>query len=111
VLPIFKGSVAEGDLREALPNADRVLEMAHPLWAQEDAVKPIIARFYAREIRTLVFRPKKAYAPKHKDVPPKIDANIWPHDSTQGRAEQRSTVHQLPLYCTYKHNCTSYWDG
>ncbi len=71
VLPIFKGFVAEGDLREAQPNADRVLEMAHPLWAQEGAVKPIIARFYAREIRTLVFRPKKAYAPKHKDVPSK----------------------------------------
>jgi hypothetical protein len=71
VLPIFKVFVEEGDIREAQPNADRVLEMAHPLWAQDGAVKPIITRFYAREIRTLVFRPKKAYAPKHKDVPSK----------------------------------------
>jgi hypothetical protein len=28
------------------------------------------------------------------------------HDSTQGRAEQRSTVHQHPLSSTYEHNCT-----
>jgi hypothetical protein len=29
-----------------------------------------------------------------------------PHDSTQGRTEQRSTVHQLFLSGTYQHNCT-----
>ncbi len=28
-----------------------------------------------------------------------------PHDSIQGQAEQRSTVHQLTLSSTYEHNC------
>ncbi len=32
-----------------------------------------------------------------------------PHDSTQGWAQQRSTVHQLSLPRTYKHNCTFKW--
>jgi hypothetical protein len=31
-----------------------------------------------------------------------------PHDSTQGQAEQRSTVHQLPFSSTYEHNFTSF---
>jgi hypothetical protein len=34
-----------------------------------------------------------------------------PHDSTHDRAEQRSTVHQLPVSGTYEHNCTFYRDG
>jgi hypothetical protein len=71
VLPILAGAVAEGDLKEAPRNADSVIEMAHPLRAKEGAVKPIIARFYARELRALVFRHKKAYAPKHADGPQK----------------------------------------
>jgi hypothetical protein len=29
-----------------------------------------------------------------------------PHDSTQGRAEHKSNVHQLSLSDTYEHNCT-----
>jgi hypothetical protein len=71
IFPILEGAVAEGDLREAPQSADSVLEMAHPLRAKEGAVKPIIARFYARELRALVFRHKKAYAPKHADGPAK----------------------------------------
>ncbi len=45
--------------------------MAHPLRAKEGTTKPIIARFYARELRSLIFRHKKAYAPKHTDGPSK----------------------------------------
>ncbi len=41
-------TVAEGNLHEAPPpNADNILEMAHPLWAKEGAIKPIIACCYA----------------------------------------------------------------
>ncbi len=40
--------------------------MAHVLRAKEGAIKPIIAPFYAREIRQLVFKHKKAYAPKQE---------------------------------------------
>ncbi len=35
-----------------------------------------------------------------------------PHDSTQGHAEPRPTIHQLPLSSIYKHNGTFQWsDG
>ncbi len=71
VLPILQGAVAEGDLREVPPNGDSILEMAHPLRAREGAVKPIIARLYAREMRALLFKHKKAYAPKHESGPSK----------------------------------------
>jgi len=71
ILPILEGAVAEGDLHQVPKNADAVLEMAHPLRAKDGAIKPIIARFFLREIRSLVFRHKKAYAPKVADGPTK----------------------------------------
>jgi hypothetical protein len=45
--------------------------MADSLWVREGVVKPIIARFYDREVWSLVFRHKKAYAPKHLQGPMK----------------------------------------
>jgi hypothetical protein len=69
--PILEGAVAVGDLDSMLSSPDSLLEMAHALPAKEGAVKPIIARFYAREMRGLVFRHKKAQAPKYKSGPQK----------------------------------------
>jgi hypothetical protein len=69
--PILEGAVAEGDLDSMPSLADSLLEMAHALPAKEGAVKPIIARFYAREMRGLVFRHKKAHAPKYESGPQK----------------------------------------
>jgi hypothetical protein len=71
VLPILRGAAAEGDLSEVHSKAIDVLEMAHPLRAREGALKPIIARFHAREMRSLVFKHKKAYAPKQEKGPSK----------------------------------------
>jgi hypothetical protein len=68
--PILEGAVAEGELA-AVPGVDDLLEMAHVLPAKEGATKPIIARFHARELRSLVFRHKKQYAPKHATGPMK----------------------------------------
>jgi hypothetical protein len=69
LLPILEGAVAAGDLAEVPTTADRVLERAHVLRAKEGAVKPIIARFYSRDLRALIFRHKKAFAPKHATGP------------------------------------------
>jgi hypothetical protein len=71
ILPILEGAAAEGDLQQVPKRAEEVLEMAHPLRAKEGAIKPIIARFHARELRALVFRHKKEYAPKQPDGPTK----------------------------------------
>lgn len=65
LLPILQGASSAGDLREVPPDANRVLERAHVLRAKEGAIKPVIARFYERDIRALIFRHKKAFAPKH----------------------------------------------
>jgi hypothetical protein len=71
ILPILKGAAAAGDLQQIPKRAEEVLEMAHPLRAKDGAIKPIIARFYARELRALVFRHKKEYSPKQPDGPTK----------------------------------------
>jgi hypothetical protein len=71
ILPILEGAVKEGDIQQVPSNASAVIEMAHPLRAKDGAIKPIIARFYSRETRSLVFRHKKSYAPKLADGPNK----------------------------------------
>jgi hypothetical protein len=63
--------VAESDLDFLPPSADNLLVMAHALLVNEGAVKPIIARFYARETRDLGFRHKKSYMPKYESGPQK----------------------------------------
>ncbi len=71
IRPILEGAVKEGDIQQVPSNASAVIEMAHPLRAKDGAIKPIIARFYSRETRSLVFRHKKSYAPKLADGPNK----------------------------------------
>ncbi len=62
--PILDGAVEMGDLPE-LPPASAVLEHAHVLPSRDRSKpKPIICRFYCREIRGLVFRHKRAFAPR-----------------------------------------------
>lgn len=61
--PIFEGAVSRG-LLPSIPVYDSILETAHILPAKaNDRPKPIIARFYSRNIRALVFRLKKECAP------------------------------------------------
>jgi hypothetical protein len=61
--PIFEGAVGRG-LLPSVPVFDSILETAHILPAKaNDRPKPIIARFYSRNIRALVFRLKKECAP------------------------------------------------
>jgi hypothetical protein len=69
IQPILEGAAKEGDIQKVPNNAGDVLEMAHPLRAKDGSIKPIIVRFYSRETRSVVFRHKKAYAPKLADGP------------------------------------------
>jgi hypothetical protein len=71
IRPIMEGAVSEGDLQQIPLKSSEIIEMAHPLRAKDSAIKPIIVRFFARETRSLVFRHKKAYAPKRADGPSK----------------------------------------
>ncbi len=69
IQPILAGAAREGDLPEIPSDPNLIIEMAHTLRAKEGAAKPIIARFYAREVRQLVFKHKKVFAPKHESGP------------------------------------------
>jgi hypothetical protein len=61
--PILVGAVEQNLLPRVLI-ASEILERAHILPSKRDGPKPIIARFYCREIRALVFKLKKQYAPR-----------------------------------------------
>ncbi len=69
IKPILEGAVEMGDLPE-LPPASAVLEHAHVLPSRDRSKpKPIICRFYCRELRGLVFRHKRAFAPREASSP------------------------------------------
>ncbi len=64
LLPILKGAVAKG-LLQNIPPCEQLLETAHILPGKNDAKpKPIIARFYSRNMRAMMFQLKKEFAPK-----------------------------------------------
>ena len=58
LLPILRGAVDKG-LLQSVPTCEQLLETAHILPAKNDSKpKPIIARFYSRNLRALMFRLK-----------------------------------------------------
>jgi hypothetical protein len=63
LLPILSGAVASGDLL-SVPPVEAVLETAHVLPAKANQVKPIICRFVNRDMKAMVFRHKKEFAPR-----------------------------------------------
>jgi predicted nuclease with TOPRIM domain len=63
IKPILAGAVQKG-LLTTIPPAEEVIERAHILPTKKNGPKPIIARFYCREIRALVFKLRKEFAPK-----------------------------------------------
>ena len=67
LLPILQGAVEQGDLTD-VPPVEKVLEAANMLPARDAKTKPVIARFFIRDIRSLVFRHKKDFAPREVDV-------------------------------------------
>jgi hypothetical protein len=90
LLPIFQGAVSLG-LLKTIPDYNSVLETAHILPAKSnDTPKPIIARFYSRNIRALVFRLKREYAPT-KTVTTSSSTN-------NRRGEATKKVYRYPFY-------------
>ena len=61
--PILEGAVSKNIL-PTLPTACPIIERAHVLPAKDKAVKPVIARFYCRDMRALIFKLKKEFAPR-----------------------------------------------
>jgi hypothetical protein len=76
LLPILEGAHRDGKLH-SIPSAEQTLEVAHVLPGKPGLPKPIIMRFFNRNLRSLVFQHKKAHAPREQ------------HDSSSGGARSR----------------------
>lgn len=60
-LPILEGAVSRGIL-EYLPSMNSLLETAHVLPGVDGKPKPVIARFFSRYLRSIIFKLKKDFA-------------------------------------------------
>jgi hypothetical protein len=65
LLPILRGAFNSKQLK-SIPTAAELLEVAHVLPAKPGETKPIIARFYNRNMRDLCFRLKKDFAAREE---------------------------------------------
>jgi len=65
LLPILIGAV-ERKILHSVPECDQLLEIAHVLPGPENSPKPIIIRFYNRNLRDICFRLKKFYSPREE---------------------------------------------
>ncbi len=66
--PILRGAVSKG-LLPSLPTPTQILETAHILPSKPGQTPPIIARFYSRNIKALIFRLKREFAKKQDPTP------------------------------------------
>jgi hypothetical protein len=69
-LPILTGAEAIKAISH-IPSCYDMIEMAHPLPAKGGATKPIIVRFFNRNIKSLLFKHRKEYATKVEPAGPK----------------------------------------
>ncbi len=88
--PIFRGAMQQ-NIIAFVPRYDQVLETAHILPAKPNQTPPIIARFYSRNTKALMFRLKKEFAPK-------LDPT--PAQSSQTRSKTKAAPPRLavPVY-------------
>jgi hypothetical protein len=61
--PILQGALAK-KLISSIPPPHTIMETAHILPAKPDTINPVIVRFYTRNIRNMLFRLKREFAPK-----------------------------------------------
>ena len=67
ILPILEGAKSKGDILH-VPDCETLLETAHILPGSADGPKPVIARFYSRYWRNLVFRNRKEFSPRESNT-------------------------------------------
>ena len=77
ILPILEGAKGKGDISH-VPDCEALLETAHILPGKGDAPKPVIARFFSRYWRNLVFRNRKEFSPREP-----LTANPAPSNNTR----------------------------
>jgi hypothetical protein len=79
LLPILEGALRSKHITK-IPEVHELLETAHILPAKNDnRPKPIIARFYSRNLRSLIFRLKREYAPTTTSPPSSASSSSSAH--------------------------------
>lgn len=63
--PILEGAV-EKNILQSVPTAEQLLETAHVLPGKPGQPKPVIMRFFNRNMRDIIFKLKKSYAPREE---------------------------------------------
>jgi hypothetical protein len=65
-LPILQGAASKHAI-SAVPACYEMIEMAHPLPGKSDRPKPIIVRFFNRNLKAVLFKHRKEFAATAKD--------------------------------------------
>jgi hypothetical protein len=78
-LPILQGAAAQQAI-SAVPICFDMIEMAHPLPGRGDKPKPIIVRFFNRNLKSLLFKHRKEYAAKDDQGGPRPRYKYHIHD-------------------------------
>jgi len=68
--PILAGAMESGKLK-SIPLPEQVLEVAHVLPGKPGLPKPIIVRFFSRNLRNLIFQFKRDHAAREVDTRPR----------------------------------------
>ena len=87
LLPILEGAATKGDI-DSIPSCDQLIERAHILPSSPDKPPSVIAHFYCRDFKDLIFKHKKEFQPT-RTAPPITHAN-------------RTPPRQRPLYPIYE---------
>ena len=82
LLPILRGTVERKMLRD-IPSADQLLEIAHVLPGKAGDPKPVIVRFYNRNVRDTIFKLKKFYCSNAKNYENTFVNNLFYHTCTR----------------------------
>jgi hypothetical protein len=69
-LPILQGAASVRAISQ-VPTCFEMIEMAHPLPGANNKPKPIIVRFFNRNIKALLFKFRREYATKTNDAKPR----------------------------------------
>ena len=89
--PILEGARVKGDILH-VPDCETLLETAHILPGKGDGHKPVIARFFSRYWRSLVFRNRKEFSPREPST-----ASNAPSSSTR-TSGTKATRMRFPFF-------------
>ena len=91
ILPILEGAKGKGDI-VYVPDCETLLETAHILPGKGDSPKPVIARFFSRYWRNLVFRNRKEFAPREPNT-----SSPAPSNNTRSGSQKASRM-RFPFF-------------